>query len=65
MLFFFPISLTVGASKLMEAQMNLPRLLFGLGFRIFYSDASNVYDELVKLHTQGRGGGDSSTTMVV
>ena len=27
----------------MEAQMDLPRLLFGVGFQIFYSDASNVY----------------------
>ena len=23
--------------------MDLPRLLFGVGFQIFYSDASNVY----------------------
>ena len=41
--FFFLISLTVDASKLMEAQMDLPRLLFGTGFQIFYSDASKVY----------------------
>ena len=27
----------------MEAQMDLPHLLFGIGFQIFYSDASNVY----------------------
>ena len=28
----------------MEAQMDLPRLLFGAGFQIFfYSDVSNVY----------------------
>ena len=37
------ISLSVGASRLIEAQMDLPRLLFGVGFQIFYSDASNVY----------------------
>ena len=36
------ISLTVGASRLMEAQMDLPHLLFSVGFQIFYSDASNV-----------------------
>ena len=36
--------LTVGVSRLMEAQMDLPRLLFGVGFQIFFhSDASNVY----------------------
>ena len=23
--------------------MDLPRLLFGIGFQIFYNDASNVY----------------------
>ena len=41
---FFSISLTVGTSRLMEAQMDLPRLLFGVGFQIFfYNDASNVY----------------------
>ena len=28
----FSISLTVGASRLMEAQMDLPRLLFGVGW---------------------------------
>ena len=28
---FFSISLTVGASRLMEAQIDLPRLLFGVG----------------------------------
>ena len=33
--FFFSITLTVGASRLMEAQMDLPHLLFGVGFRIF------------------------------
>ena len=33
--FFFAISLTDGASRLMEAQMNLLCLLFGVGFRIF------------------------------
>ena len=27
----------------MEIQMDLPRLLFGVGFQIFHSDASNVY----------------------
>ena len=27
----------------MEAQMDLPRLLFGVDFQIFYSDSSNVY----------------------
>ena len=27
----------------MEAQMDLPRLLFGVGFQIFYGDTSNVY----------------------
>ena len=31
------------ASRLMEAQMNSPRLLLGTGFQIFYSDPSNVY----------------------
>ena len=40
---FFSISLTIGASRLMEVQMYLPHLLFGVGFQIFYSDASNVY----------------------
>ena len=39
----FSISLTVGASRVMEAQMDLPRLLFDVGFQIFYSDASNFY----------------------
>ena len=33
--FFFFISLTVGASRLIETQMDLPRLLFGIGFQIF------------------------------
>ena len=33
--FFSSISLTVGAKRLMEAQMDLPRLLFGIGFQIF------------------------------
>ena len=33
-LFFF-ISLTVGTSRHMEAQMDMPRLLFGVGFIIF------------------------------
>ena len=32
---FFSISLTIGTSRHMEAQMDLPRLLFGVGFRIF------------------------------
>ena len=32
---FFSILLTVGISRHMEAQMDLPRLLFGVGFRIF------------------------------
>ena len=27
----------------MEAQMDLPRLLFGVGSHIFHSDSSNVY----------------------
>ena len=27
----------------MEAQMDLPGLLFGVDFQIFYSDTSNVY----------------------
>ena len=27
----------------METQMDLPSLLFGVGFQILYSDASNVY----------------------
>ena len=31
----FFISLTVGASRLIEAKMDLPRLLFGAGFQIF------------------------------
>ena len=34
-LFFFSISLNVGTSRHMEAQMDLPHLLFGVGFRIF------------------------------
>ena len=34
--FFFSISLTIGASRLMEALMDLPRLLFGVGFQIFF-----------------------------
>ena len=34
-LVFFSISLTVGASKPIEAQMDLPRLLFGIGSQIF------------------------------
>ena len=33
--FFFFISSTVGASRLIEAQMDLPRLLFGTGIQIF------------------------------
>ena len=35
--FFLSKSLTVGVSRLMEVQMDLPRLLFGVGFffRIF------------------------------
>ena len=39
----FFLYLTVGASRLMEAQIDLPCLLCGVGFKIFYSDASNVY----------------------
>ena len=35
-------SLTAGASRLMKAQMDLPRLLSGVDFQIFYSDASNI-----------------------
>ena len=31
---FFFISLTVGASRLIEAQIDLPYLLFGVGFQI-------------------------------
>ena len=34
MVFFF-LSLTVGPSRLIEAQMDLPHLLFGIGFQIF------------------------------
>ena len=33
---FFLYQLTVGASRLMEAQMDLPRLLFGVGFQNVY-----------------------------
>ena len=33
--FFFFISLTVGASRRIEAQMELPRPLFGVDFQIF------------------------------
>ena len=33
--FFSSISLNVGASRLFAAQMDLPRLLFGVGFQIF------------------------------
>ena len=40
-LFLF-ISLTIGVSRLIETQMDLPRLLFGVSFQIFYSDVSNV-----------------------
>ena len=36
MSFFSSISLTVGTSRLMETQMDLPRLLFGVGFQIFF-----------------------------
>ena len=32
---FFFISLTVDASRFIEAQMELPRLLFGVDFQIF------------------------------
>ena len=32
---FLYISLTVGASRLIEVQVDLPRLLFGVGFQIF------------------------------
>ena len=35
-LFILFISLTVGASRLIEAQMDLPHLLFGVGFQIFF-----------------------------
>ena len=42
-MFFFIYQLIVGASRLMEAQMDLPGLLFGVDFQIFYSDTSNVY----------------------
>ena len=33
---FLFISSTVGVSRLMEAQMDLPRLLFSVGFKIFF-----------------------------
>ena len=33
--FFLYISLTVVTCRLIEAQMDLPRLLFGVGFQIF------------------------------
>ena len=33
--FFFLISRIVGVSRLMETQMDLLRLLFGVGFQIF------------------------------
>ena len=32
---FFYLSSIVGTSRLMEAQMDLPRLLFSVGFQIF------------------------------
>ena len=35
-IFFFLYQSTVEASRLMEAQMNLPRLLFGIGFFRFF-----------------------------
>ena len=34
-IFYLFISLTVDASRLIEAQMDLPRLLFDVGFQIF------------------------------
>ena len=40
---FIFYQLIVGASRLMEAQMDLLRLLFGVGFQIFYIDASHDY----------------------
>ena len=40
---FYLYQLTVGASKHMETQVDLLRLLFGVDFQIFYNDASNVY----------------------
>ena len=33
--FFVLFSLIVGASRLIEAQMDFPRVLFGAGFQIF------------------------------
>ena len=36
-IYLFSISLTVGASRLMEAQMDLSRLLFGVGFQVCFS----------------------------
>ena len=42
--FFFSISQTVGASRLYGGKDGLSScLLFGVGFYIFYSDASSVY----------------------
>ena len=35
MFFFSSISLTIGTSRLMEAQMDLSHLLYGVGFQIF------------------------------
>ena len=40
-IFLFFISLTVGTSRVIEAQMDLPLLL--RRFSDFYSDASNVF----------------------
>ena len=34
-IYFLFIAVTVGAIRLIEAQMDLPRLLFGAGFQIF------------------------------
>ena len=33
--FFSSISLTIGVSRLMEVQIDLPHLLFEMGFQIF------------------------------
>ena len=42
-IYLFSKLLTVGASRLIEAQMDLPRLLLVVDFQISYSDASNIY----------------------
>ena len=52
--FFFSISLTVGASRLMGAYgrlMDLLRLLFGVGFQIIYNNASNLCSLVNMLRT--------------